>query len=212
MSKLFLDILDSNRKDTFEKLKNFNNIGVLGGGTALALQIGHRISYDFDIFINQNIDKNIWRKSKNIFGQDSTKILENEDQLDLITPNNIKVTFFKDDYESIFEPVSNTPINFMDVRDIATNKAYIQGRRPKWRDYVDLFFLLSDKYITLDELISLSKKKFKTDFSDKLFLEQLVYWDDIKSYEIEFVNEDIDPDKIKTYLTKTVRSYKKEFI
>lgn len=212
MSKLFLDLLDENRKDVFAKLKNFSNIGVLGGGTALALQIGHRKSYDFDIFINKKIDKNIWRKAKDVFGKNSIKILENEDQLDLITPNNIKVTFFKDDYKSIRDPISNEFINLMNIVDIATNKALIQGRRPKWRDYIDLYFLLKDSYINLEELIKLSATKFSTDFSEKLFLEQLVYWDDVRSYQIEFIEKDIDPDEIKTYLINTVKEYKRKII
>jgi len=212
MSKLFLDILDDKRKDIFAKLKRFNNIGVLGGGTALALQIGHRISYDFDIFTNQKINKDIWRKSKDVFGKDSIKILENEDQIDLITPNNIKITFFNDDYKSFYSPVNSDSISLMDLRDVSANKALIQGKRPKWRDYVDLYFILKDNHIAFEELIGLSIKKFGTDFSEKLFLEQLVYWDDVKSYEIEFVKEEIKPEVIKDFLIETVKKYKRESI
>ncbi|AKM82813.1 hypothetical protein A2422_02490 [Candidatus Woesebacteria bacterium RIFOXYC1_FULL_31_51] len=212
MSKLFLDLLDKNRKDTFSKLKVFSNIGVLGGGTALALQIGHRKSYDFDIFINKKIDKNVWRKSKEVFSKDCIKILENEDQLDLVTPDNIKVTFFNDDYSSLYASINNESIALMDIKDIATNKAFIQGKRPKWRDYVDLYFLFKDSYISLEELIHLSVKKFGTDFSEKLFLEQLVYWDDVGSYQIEFIKTNVEPEEIKTYLINLVKEYKRKII
>lgn len=45
MSKLILEILDTNRLDSFKKLKTFKQYGILGGGTALALQIGHKKSF-----------------------------------------------------------------------------------------------------------------------------------------------------------------------
>ena len=212
MSKLFLDLLDKNRKDTFSKLKVFSNIGVLGGGTALALQIGHRKSYDFDIFINKKIDKNVWRKSKEVFSKDCIKILENEDQLDLVTPDNIKVTFFNDDYSSLYASINNESIALMDIKDIATNKAFIQGKRPKWRDYVDLYFLLKKDYISFENLILMSKKKFGAGFSEKLFFEQLIYWDDIEDYRIEYLAGNIEPQVIKNFLELKVKNFTNKFI
>ncbi len=55
MSKLFLDTLDPSRKAVFAKLNKFSRLGVLGGGTAIALQINHRRSFDFDIFLKAPI-------------------------------------------------------------------------------------------------------------------------------------------------------------
>ena len=39
----------------FEKLVKFKKPGYLAGGTALALQLGHRVSYDFDIFCGKEV-------------------------------------------------------------------------------------------------------------------------------------------------------------
>jgi len=69
MSKLYIDFFDKNRLCVWEKLKNFKDVGILGGGTALALQLNHRISYDFDVFCSQPIKKNF---SFNITGGLST--------------------------------------------------------------------------------------------------------------------------------------------
>jgi hypothetical protein len=57
MSDLFPGILDPNRKTVFEKLAAFKGEGVLGGGTAIALKINHRHSYDFDLFIGKDVDE-----------------------------------------------------------------------------------------------------------------------------------------------------------
>jgi hypothetical protein len=208
MSKLFLESLDNNRLDIFNKLDNFKELGMLGGGTALALQINHRKSYDFDMFVKNPINKSVWRMAKEVFGRDCVKTLESEDQLNLITPNGIKVTFFYDDYESLFEPIRTQNIELMNTKDIATNKAMIQGKRPKWRDYVDLYFILKNNHVTLNELIDLSIKKFGNDFSEKLFLEQLVYFEDIRDYTIEFIGEEVSKEDVKQYLESEVKNFK----
>ena len=40
----------------------------------------------------------------------------------------------------MFKPIKTDSMDLMDIKDIATNKAYTIGRRPKWRDYVDIYF------------------------------------------------------------------------
>jgi len=210
MSKLFLESLDSNRLVVLKKLTDFKHLGVLGGGTALSLQIGHRGSYDFDIFIEEKLGSKIWQKAKDVFGKNSIKLLDVEDQLDLTTPEGIKVTLFHDDYKLLFKPTENEFVNLMDIKDIAAYKAFIQGRRPKWRDYVDLYFIIKKNYLTLEKIIELALKKFGNDFSEKLFLEQLVYWDDINNYEIEFINKNIAPGEIKLFLENEVKTFKKK--
>lgn len=210
MSKLFLEVLDNKRGEIYKKLNPFLEIGVLGGGTALALQIGHRVSYDFDIFTHNELTKNLWNKSKSVFGSSIVKSLDDKDQLNITCPNGVQVTFFYDDYKHMFTPRKNNPINLMNIKDIAINKTITLGRRPKWRDYVDLYFLLKEKYITLDELINLSIKKLKNDFTEKLFLEQLVYWTDVQSYDIEYVKKEVNPDEIKKFLVQEVKQFKRK--
>lgn len=212
MSKLILETLDTKRTKALEKLKSFRNLGILGGGTALALQIGHRKSYDFDIFIGKEINKSVWKKVKEVFGENSYKTLDTPDQLNLVTSDFINITFFLDDYKSMFPDIENESINLMDIKDIAVNKAFIQGRRPKWRDYVDLYFIIKNKYLSLDKIINLAIKKFGNDFSQKLFLEQLVYWDDVYNYEIDFMGKEILPEEIKSFLINEVKNYNNTFL
>ncbi|MCX6791650.1 MAG: nucleotidyl transferase AbiEii/AbiGii toxin family protein [Candidatus Gottesmanbacteria bacterium] len=207
MSKLFLGSLNKNRLAVFRKLRSFRDMGVLGGGTALALQIGHRASFDFDIFTREKLHNLLWKEAKRVFGETSEKILDTEDQLDLITPENVAVTFFHDDYQLLFDPIPSEIMNLLDPRDIATNKAYLLGKRPKWRDYVDLYFLLKENYVSIGELISLSQKKFGTDFSEKLFLEQIVYWGDMDDYIVDFLTTEIEPEEIKIFLENEVKKF-----
>jgi len=210
MSKLILESLDKNRLAIFNKLGSFRNLGILGGGTALALQIGHRVSFDFDIFTYKQLDDSLWKKVKTVFGNGSVKTLDTSTQLNLITPENVAVTFFNDEYKNIFDPVSTNTIDLLNIKDIAANKAYVIGRRPKWRDYVDLYFLLKDKHFSLRQLVGLAVKKFDNDFSEKLFLEQLVYWSDVQDYTIDFIGKEISDEEIKKFLIDTERELLKE--
>ena len=67
MSKIYLEIFDKPRLNVFEKLRAFKSDGYLAGGTALALQIKHRISYDFDVFISHSIDNTLRQQIKSVF-------------------------------------------------------------------------------------------------------------------------------------------------
>jgi hypothetical protein len=57
MSSIHLELLDKEGRKTFEGLKIFREEGCLAGGTALSLQIKHRYSYDFDIFLEREVER-----------------------------------------------------------------------------------------------------------------------------------------------------------
>lgn len=210
MSKLILESLDKEKLEVFYKLKDFNKIGILGGGTALALQIGHRISFDFDIFAFDKLNRYLWTKVRNIFGKNCARFIDTEDQLNFSTPKSVYITFFRDDYKSLFKPIKTDSIDLMDIRDIATNKAFTIGRRPKWRDYVDLYFLIKSKYLNLEEIMKLAKQKFGLGFSEKLFLEQLTYWSDIEDYGVKYLKDNIEPETIKRLLLSEATKFTKK--
>lgn len=212
MSKLILESLSNDKLKVFHKLKSFRKIGVLGGGTALSLQIGHRISYDFDIFTYNKLEPSLWRKARDTFGKGTLRLLDLEDQLNLSTPESVYVTFFYDGYKLLFDTIKTEYLDLLDIKDIATNKAFTIGRRPKWRDYVDLYFLLKNDYISFENLISMSKKKFGAGFSEKLFFEQLIYWGDIEDYDIEYLVENIEPQVIKDFLELKVKNFTSKFL
>ena len=60
-------------------------------------------------------------------------------------------------------------------------KAYALGRRSKWKDYVDLYFLLTGHF-SLEAVSQKATVMFGDLFSEKLFRAQLSYFDDI-NYE-----------------------------
>jgi hypothetical protein len=88
-----------------------------------------------------------------------------------------------------------------EIRALGAMKAYALGRRSKWKDYVDLYFLLRD-HSTLPDLILFTKTLFRGAFNSKLFVEQLCYFDDVDMTEqVEFTSEAIPETAIKEWLT-----------
>ncbi len=103
---------------------------------------------------------------------------------------------------------------FLDILDknkqkkIAINKALAISRgQGKWRDYVDLYFLLKEKYITMEEIVDLSQKRYQNEFPTRLFLQQLCYFDDLGNFAIDFMKDKIDPEVVKEYLINAVKEF-----
>ncbi|KKQ01400.1 MAG: hypothetical protein US11_C0009G0012 [Candidatus Roizmanbacteria bacterium GW2011_GWA2_36_23] len=211
MSKIHLDILDNIRQDIFNKLKAFAHEGYLAGGTALAFQLHHRISEDFDIFINRHINNNLRLKVKEVFGEVKFYI-NSTDQISFTTRNNTKVTLLWYYFKPLQPLVLTDSLPLASIDDIVSDKAHTIGRRTVWRDYVDIFYVLKNGYIDLNEIIRLANTKFKGEFVSTQFLEQLRYFDDVKTVPIEFIDRKYSEDEIKSYLQQSVENYLKKIL
>ena len=79
-------------------------------------------------------------------------------------------------------------------------KFYAMGRRAKWKDYVDIYFLLKNNF-SISQVSKQADEIFVEAFSEKLFRQQLVYFEDIDYTEkIEWVNHEVSDDIIKKEL------------
>lgn len=209
MSKIHLESLDKKRQEIFHQLSSFRNIGYLAGGTALTLQLNHRVSEDFDIFINKTVDNKLRLKVKEIFGEVNYYV-DNSDQISFITKNGVKITFLWYYYNRLFSTVKTPIISLASVTDISADKAQTLGRRAVWRDYVDLFFLMKTKVMTLVKIISSAQKKFKGEFIETQFLEQLSYFKDLQISPVDFIKKTYSLFEIKSFLENQVKIYVKQ--
>jgi len=211
MSKIYLEIVDSDRLVVFNKLKAFESEGYLAGGTALAFQLNHRISEDFDVFIDREVDNKLKLKVKEIFGEVAFYV-NTGDQISFVEQHGIKITFLWYYFKLLNPSLSTTSLSLASVDDIALDKAITIGRRAVWRDYVDVFYLLKNNHINLERIIKMAPKKFGGEFVSTQFLEQLRYFDDVKTVPIEYVNIKYADNEIKTYLQQAVEDYLKKIL
>lgn len=201
------EILTKEQTNLLPLLKLFSKEYYLAGGTAIALYIGHRRSIDFDLFTDKPIKrKNIRNNIEKLNLTLQTVLYEAFDQLHLII-NSVKVTFFNYPYkiepmEQLLTEKNNNIIKIPSLLDLSAMKAFTLGGRAKWKDYVDLYFILKN-YFTLEEITNRAKDIFGNYFNEKLFREQLGYFDDIDYTEsIEFINDKISDEEIKNFLMK----------
>jgi hypothetical protein len=207
MKNLHFEILDAGRRAIWPSLSRLPKGGVLGGGTSLALQIGHRKSFDFDFFYSQPIKKNWLIKLRDIFGKKLLRpTIDSPDELTVILDPDIKLTLLHYPFPHLHKPRLLNGLKILDVRDVASSKAYAVGRRGAWRDYVDIFFLLKN-HLSLKTIIGESKKRFQGVFDSRLFLQQLVYFDDLDDKLVDLVDPKISDKQIKNFLTKAVEDY-----
>jgi len=202
-----LEVLTEAGKDILPSLGKFEDF-YLAGGTALALQIGHRISVDFDLFSEKEISKNLLAKVKRVF-ENKTVIpsVNNPDELTVFI-NGVKTTFLRYPFPVKNKLLDYNGIKLLDAKEIASTKAYTIGRRGTIKDYVDLYFVLSEKISFLDEIMEMAKSKFGNEFNDRLFLEQLVYFNDIEEAKILFLKKPVSKKELEEFFKTEVGKIK----
>jgi hypothetical protein len=193
------EILNNNQTELLDLVAQFNREFYLVGGTAIALYLGHRRSIDFDLFKSTPFNsKKILDKiqKKNIAYHVTRRVSE---QLNL-SINNVKLTFFEYPYPIIAENKFENYIKIPTLLDLAAMKAFALGRRSKWKDYVDLYFIIKNNY-SIPEISRRSEQIFTDQFSEKLFRAQLSYYADIDyDEEVEYMIDTVDEKEIKDFL------------
>jgi hypothetical protein len=196
---LHKEILNHEQLNLLPLLKDFRKSFYLVGGTAIALQIGHRRSIDFDLFTEKAIKpKHILDK---LHAQELKPLVTRrvEEQLNLVV-NNVKFTFFQYPFSIHATQEVEGFIRMPDLLQLAAMKAYALGRRSKWKDYVDLYFILKH-YHTLEQIVEMAYSIYKELFSEKQFRAQLMYFDDIDySEEVEYLSHHPEVNEIKEVL------------
>jgi predicted nucleotidyltransferase component of viral defense system len=135
-------------------LKGFN----LVGGTALSMQIGHRISIDLDMFTTELFDTNELKSKLEDDFPDFQVILESQNTL-ITTIKDIKVDFIRFKYGFTYPIKIENEIRLVNIKDIAPMKLDAITGRGKKKDFFDLYFLL--KKISLHEIIDLYQVKYQ---------------------------------------------------
>ena len=197
------EVLKSKQKEIFEKLRHFSSF-YLAGGTALSLQIGHRISDDFDFFRDKDLDKSFISKVYRVFKDHQIEIsLRHSEQINLEI-DSVKFNFVKYPYPLIFKLKKIKGVNLATPEEIAIMKAFTLGMRVTLKDYIDLYFILKRKMINLEEIIHNCEKKYKEKFNGRLFLEQLISVEEAEQVKIEFLKQEVSQKEMEDFFKKQV--------
>ena len=183
-------------------VKKFSKSFGLVGGTAIALHLGHRESLDFDLFRldgfhNYSIETKITQHRA------IDTVLVNKKGEYTFLMGGVKFTFFQFPHKIIYSESFGDIIKLPDILTLAAIKAFALGRRAKWKDYVDLYFILKTKH-TISDIVARGVEIFGNEFNEKIFRVQLAYFEDIDYSEQVIYKEGfrVDDEIIKKALVE----------
>lgn len=176
--KFFLNILDAKRQKLWASLKFLKDQGFyMAGGTALALQIGHRRSYDFDFYTRQPFDsEEILRLVALKVPQ--TRLAQGSEGSFRFVRQDIPITGFYYPYELLRPPIDLEFSRLASLEDIAAMKVLAISQRGLQRDFIDLYYLAN--MFGLDKILDFAQKKYPA-FDRYNALKALVYFDDAQT-------------------------------
>jgi len=195
------NILNRNQLDLLPLIHRFSSDYYLAGGTAIALQLGHRRSIDFDVFHHGNVR---YQRIQNILKREKVAIdrtlCATEDEF-TIWANNVKLTFLNYPYKVPHQEWFEHFISMPSLLDLATMKALAMTRRSKWKDYVDMYFLL--QRFSFMDITKRSAELFYPVFDEKSFRMALDYFEDIDyTEEVDYLTDQIPRETVQDFLSE----------
>ena len=173
----------------------------LVGGTALALQLGHRISVDLDFFGE-------WTPLAEL-----ESVLSECGRLRVKTAGENKLQFFEldgvkvdcvtySDFPWIDDSVIEGGVVLAGLGDIAAMKINAITNRGTRKDFIDVCFLL--ERFSLSEILTFFRKKYPKSFL-MLALRSLLYFDDAEAEPMPRMLMPFDWEAAKAKITQEVR-------
>ena len=183
-------------------LAQFKKDWGLVGGTAVALHIGHRESIDFDMFShksfgNLSLERRI-EKTRKI-----DEVIVNKSGEFTFLIDSVKFTFFQYPFDINYSENFENVLRLPPLLTLAAMKAFAIGQRNKWKDYVDMYFILRNHH-GLEEISTHAHGLFGDRFNERMFRSQLSYFDDINYSEaITYMpGFEVSGDEVKKALTE----------
>lgn len=170
----------------------------LAGGTACALYLGHRLSFDLDWFSEHPVEPRIIvSKLKNL---GKLEVLQNDEGTFNGSFNDVKLSFFIYPYPLLFPLKDYQGIKIADIKDIACMKLDAISRRGTKRDFIDLYFICKDYGLTY--LLELYKKKFaKFNVPTWHVVKSLDYFNDAEENDLPEMLQPVNWQQVKHFFT-----------
>ncbi|MBQ0124317.1 MAG: nucleotidyl transferase AbiEii/AbiGii toxin family protein [Bacteroidales bacterium] len=193
--------------DTLELLKKIQSLEIftdtrLVGGTALALQIGHRKSIDLDFFgnVSASLEEIVLEFSE--FA--NANPLSSSKTMRFLIVDGVKVDIVNYPYNWIDKPVIENGIILAGIKDISAMKLSAITNRGTKKDFIDLYFLL--KRFSFNELIDFYLEKY-SDAQLFTMLKSLTYFEDAEADPLPVMVDSISWDEAKASIVMAVNQY-----
>lgn len=190
---------------TLELLRKLQKLPILNdtrlvGGTALALQFGHRKSVDLDFFGHIDADSLDLQEALQTIGTVTT--LKDSKNIHIYSLNGVKIDIVNYAYSWLDDAIIKNDIRLASTKDIAAMKVTAIIGRGTMKDFVDIYYLLKKKYSMMD-ILNFYTQKYP-DCSYFMAMKSLAYFDDADLDIMPYMFADITWDEIKEYIIKSL--------
>jgi len=200
---MYTNLLPEDTKSGLKKLKNLNlNNFYLSGGTALALQIGHRESEDLDFFNKDDFEPEKLQIELSKIGKLSDIEISNGTLNCFLDKTKLQFLYYP--YDLLEEKISWEGIYLSSILDIACTKLITVSARGSKKDFIDIYFLLKD--YKLEFLIKKLKEKYSNlDYNTLYILKSLVYFEDADKQPNPRMHKEVEWKRIKEEIVEKVK-------
>jgi len=197
--KIFWDVIDYKKRALLKKLIKYISLTdfYLAGGTALALLLGHRKSFDFDWFSQSKFDTSELLNKLSKLG--NTELIEIKKDTLYLFLDNVQLTWLYYPYPLIDPVIKVEGINLASLTDIALMKLIAISQRGERKDFIDLYVILQEKRGTdLELLFELLPLKFpESQINYYHIIKSLTYFEEAET-ELNMCNS-IDWQEVKDF-------------
>lgn len=180
------ETLPQSQQDLWPELSKTLKLGfVLYGGTAIALQLGHRVSVDFDFFSSEPLNTGALYQELP-FLKDALVIQEESDTLSLLAPGQltndqkVKVSFFGNLKMGRVDTPLTTDDGVMQVaslNDLMATKLKVILQRAEYKDYFDIAAMINAG-VSLENGLGAARSMFGNAMQPSESLKALTYFND----------------------------------
>lgn len=176
----------------------------LVGGTALALQYGHRQSVDLDVFGSMPQDAEEMEDRLSLIGE--LHVIKSSDRIRIYLLDKIKVDFVDySRYPWIDNPVVDGSVRLASPKDIAAMKVNAAEGRGTKKDFIDIYFLL--QHYSLSDILDFYSQKYP-EYSKFRALMSLTYFEDAEDQLMPKMFKAVSWETVKKEIDNAVKVYR----
>ncbi len=175
----------------------------LAGGTALTLQLGHRISYDLDFFTQEEFDEQALLPEIEKISNFQLERLAWRTILGKFKDVKFSIFYYK--YPLLYSAKKFGMINITDTRDIAAMKIAAIASRGTKRDFVDLYFICRETMSLLDVIRVYDEKYRNLAATEIHIMKSLIYFEDAEPDEMPEMLKKASWEDIKKYFEGEIK-------
>jgi hypothetical protein len=175
-----LDILPAPQRRLWDELGELPEHFVLYGGTAIALQLGHRASVDFDFFSDQALDPDALLPAFS-FLSGADVVQRDPNTLSCLVDRGgpVKLSFFGVPKLKRLQPplIASNNVRVASLRDLAGAKARVVQVRAEAKDYIDIDALIAHG-VSLAEALACARAIYGDSFNPQITLKALCFFEE----------------------------------